>query len=403
MKRIVMAAAALAVATALFAQEEDRVLEEARARARRPAAEREQPAEDPRKAESEGIRAEQGDDRAAKEESDIYLPIALSILPGSPIPGKKVDSTLGLGLLISSLDDVYGAQVSTIASVAEGRVRGFQGAYVFNVAQGGLTGFQGSYVFNVAGERAFGAQTSGVFNVSGGGGPLQAAGVFNVSQGSFYGLQAAGVFNVAEGDVRGVQAAGIFNVAKDLTGVQIGLVNVADNAVGFQLGLVNIVRNGIHDLGVWFEDSGYAYGFLQKGTSRFYTIFYAGAPREEWFQSAEHLAGGAGAGFRLGGDRRWEAAVDLDLSAKTRIDIDAIETAVENERAYRPTVFPSLRASLRLPVGLGLALHGGVVMDLECGGGPKVDEPFRESDDWSFSTFDLDWTVHPKLFIGFSL
>jgi len=61
-------------------------------------------------------------------------------------------------------------------------------------------------------------------------------------------------------------------VAKDVKGLQVGLVNVADTSLGLQIGLINIVRRGINDIGVWFEDSDYAYGFLQKGANRVYTL-----------------------------------------------------------------------------------------------------------------------------------
>ena len=405
MKRLFSALLAVVVSVAGFADEQDdRVLSEARSRAQKNT-----------RTESDSTQPASADEA---EEDSIYLPLALSILPGSPLPGKKVDATVGLGLIISGLNNVFGAQASFIGSVAEGSVNGFQGAYIFNVAEEGVNGAQLSYIFNVSGGTVFGGQAAGVFNVSKGGGPLQTAGVFNVAEGNFsglqsagvfnvaagsmFGVQAAGIFNIAEGNLFGLQAAGIFNVAKDVKGLQIGLVNVAESSLGLQIGLINIVRNGINDMGVWFEDSGYAYGFLQKGTNRVYSILYLGAPRSDWFKTNENLAGGLGLGVRLGGDRTWDVALDVDLSAKMHWDAMEMQKAVEEKQRYQPMVFPSFRSSLRLPLALGFALHGGIVLDIENKDRLRVEEPFREADAFSNRFFETDWTFHPKLFLGLS-
>jgi len=112
---------------------------------------------------------------------------------------------------------------------------------------------------------------------------------------------------------------------------------------------------------------------------------------------------GFGLGFRLGGDRTWDVALDMDLSAKTHLDTKAIRRAIEENTRYRSVVFPSLRTSLRLPLALGLALHGGIVLDIENKDQLRVDTPFREADAFANSFFGVDWTFHPKLFIGLSL
>lgn len=412
MKRFITAVMAAALALSAFADtDEDRVLDEAR---RRAAASRDAARDASRDASHDAAEER----RSASDDEAVYLPIALSVLPGSPIPGTPVDASIGLGLIIGSLRNVNGVQASGIGSIADGDVNGAQLAYIFNVVDGEMNGFQGSNIFNVAGSTVNGAQMAavfntaegavggaqlaGVFNVSGGGGPLQAAGVFNVAEGRAHGLQTAGVFNIADA-FSGVQLAGVFNVAEELRGVQIGVVNVADTAYGVQIGLINIVRNGINDMGVWFEDSGYAYAFWQKGTSNVYTIAYVGAPGEDWFSRADRLAGGLGLGVRWGGARRWLPSLDLDVSAKGRIDIEAIEDACEEKTDYRPDIFPSGRLSVRIPLGIGAALHAGVVVDAEILNGPRVTDEFREADAWSASAFDLDWTFHPKLFLGLSL
>ncbi|HCM28401.1 MAG TPA: hypothetical protein DIC34_18035 [Treponema sp.] len=417
MKRIIAALFFSSIALSAFADaDEDRVLAEARRRAERDRAEAE--ADEAREEAREAIKEAREESREADAGNDIFLPIALSVLPGSPLPGRDVDSSLGLGLIISVLDDVYGLQASSIGSVAEGsvsgtqlsgifsvsegRVGGFQGSGIFNVAEDDVAGFQSAGVFNIAEGYLGGGQSAGVFNIAGEGGPIQIAGVFNIAERDFTGFQIAGIFNIVQ-DLEGVQSAGIFNIAREVHGFQIGVVNVADSVFGLQVGLVNIVINGISDMGVWVEDSGSAYAFMQRGTSNFYTLVYAGAPKDDWFVTDERISAGLGGGFRIGGYRRWEPAFDFDVSAKARIDSDAIQTACEDGTWYFPKVFPSARASIRLPVGIGLALHAGYILDAEYEGGNSVPEEFQEGDAWSTSLLGVHWTFHPKLFLGLSL
>lgn len=435
MKRTMISLLALAAALGAFADDDDYVLGQARDRAakkRRPSVERDET--ENRDAVWDGEDDDEGISErrsGADDDDDIFLPLAFSVLPGSPLPGRDVDASFGLGLIISSLDDVYGAQASSIGSTAAavrgvqgsgifnvvedrvdgaqfagvfnvaGPVGGMQYAGVFNVASGPVGGAQFGGVFNVAEGRVDGVQGAGVFNVSEGGGPLQAAGVFNIAEGRSYGLQAAGVFNIAE-DFDGLQAAGVFNAAEQVKGAQIGLVNVADTVDGVQVGLVNIVRDGIDDFGVWIEDSQAVYVFSQRGGEHFYTLTYAGAPRQDWFNSARNLTAAMGFGYRFGHKRGF--AIDLDLSAKARYDVEAIREAIEKKSDYyQNRVFPSARASVRLPLG-ALALHAGAVADIELPVAEdwKLDPLFRESDSWSCRPFSWDLVVHPKLFVGLS-
>lgn len=410
MKRIIVLLTIIGLALPAVADEmDDHVLEEARARA---AGRTEQgtgsvaPGETMDEQEEEQVRHDPGEAerKTIKQEDDaIYLPLALSILPGSPIPGKKVDTTLGVGLIISSLNTIYGAQGSFVGSIAESDVYGFQGAFVFNVSEASVHGAQAAYVFNTCAGPLYGAQLSYVFNVSGGGGPLQSSAVFNVSNGSFSGVQLGGVFNVVNGTMNGVQASAILNVADNLNGMQIGLINVADSAIGLQLGLINIVKDGINDLGIWYDQSEHSYAFLQKGRKHLYSILYAGAPAEDWFETSDNLSVGAGLGLRAGGRQKWETALDLDVSAKGSLDLDALHTAIENESEYIPDLFPSIRASLRLPIGMSLAIHGGVILETEWENGPKVDDYFRTSDPLNYEIMKTDITFYPKWFIGISL
>ncbi len=435
--------AALVVCIPVFADtDEDRVLAEARERAARAQVEADQAEAEAEAAEAaaealeEALEEEFGvsdaEEEASDDTSDLFLPIALSVLPGPPLPGLTVDAGIAVGVILSLVDDVYGAQLSSIGNVATGEMNGFQGAGIFNTTGSSLFGGQGAGIFNVtekdvrgiqaagifniAGRSLNGIQSAGIFNIAKNGGLAQVAGIFNISEGSFTGLQNAGIFNVAEDlngvqnaglfniaqDVEGVQIAGIFNVARQINGLQIGLINVSDTMYGIPIGLINIVRNGIFDTGVWFEDSDWAYAFVQKGSTNFYTLMYAGAPTDAWFVSAETMSGGVGAGYRFGGYRGRAAAIDVDLSAKALIDINRVEELIMDSEEYIPEFFPSARVSIRVPLFLGLALHGGIVLDTDIETGPKVTEPFRSASPWSVSSFGFNLAFHPKYFIGIS-
>ncbi|GAB1482921.1 hypothetical protein MASR2M78_17370 [Treponema sp.] len=390
MKRFIAAFVVATLAVSAFADDDgDSVMKEARKRAKSA-----QP--------DQGVVEQEEEKQDQLDEDTIFLPVAFSVLPGSPIAGMKVDTNFGLGLIIGSMNNVSGLQVSSIASISSGRISGLQAAYVFNIAQDEVRGIQTSNAFNIAGEDVKGIQGAGVFNIASGkvfG--IQSGGIFNIAQ-NLTGIQASGIFNVSQ-NISGIQAAGIFNVTQELHGIQLGLVNIAETANGMQLGLINIVEDGIHDLGVWFEDSGDAYGFWQNGTKHAYTILFAGAPRNDWCNTNERLAGGIGFGFRIGGNHRFEPGIDIDLSAKARFEKEMINQAVDTDTRYHPDIFPSARLSLRLPLGSMLAIHAGAVLDIEREGGVRVPEYFREKDSWDVSVFGEAWTVHPKWFIGFSL
>ena len=428
--------AALVVGIPVFADtDEDRVLAEARARAERAQVEADQAEAEAEAAAADAEALEEAleRDRGASDDSnDVFLPIALSVLPGPPLPGMTVDAGIAAGLILSVVDDVYGAQLSSIGSIATGDMNGFQGAGIFNttgsnlfggqgagifnITERDVSGIQGAGIFNIAGRNLSGIQSAGIFNIAKNGGLAQIAGIFNIAEGSFTGLQNAGIFNIAEDmngvqnaglfniahDVEGVQVAGIINVARKVNGLQIGLINVSDTMYGIPIGLINIVKNGIFDTGIWFEDSDWEYVFVQKGSTNFYTLMFAGAPSDEWFVSTDTLAGGVGVGYRLGGFRGRSVAIDLDVSAKALIDINRAEKFIIDEEEYIPDFFPSARVSVRIPLFLGLALHGGIVLDTDIKTGPQVSEPFRSGSPWSASSFGYNFTFHPKYFIGIS-
>lgn len=381
--------------------DEDRALREARERASRPSA-----------------ASEAGPDR------DLFLPLALSLIPGSPIPGVRVDAGLGLAPIMTILDDVYGAQAAGVGALATGtvygaqaagifciaaaEVNGVQAAGIFSIGDGGIQGAQLSGIFNLSSGPFDGFQGAGIFNIAEGGArdpggfSVQAAGIFNLASGRFDGIQSAGIFNVAD-EVRGVQAAAIFNVAKEVRGIQIGLVNISEDMYGIPIGLVNIVKNGIFDLGAWVDQDGMAYGFLQRGSRDFYSLVYAGVRSDELGEGFDSLAAGAGFGYRIRAYNRWGPQTDLDLGVKGAIDAAAARNALAGGADYWPDFFPSFRGSLRLPLGSMVALHGGLIIDADLGTWTRVPEPFRAADPWEFECFGQDVVLHPKLFLGLSL
>ncbi len=359
-----------------------------------------------------------------RQDEDVFLPIAISFIPGPPIPGLHIDANIGLAPIISILDDVYGVQAAGIGAIAEGKLYGLQGGGIFAIGGGPVAGAQMSGIFNIAAQGVSGVQSAGVFNIASGRASdkdtrtIQLAGVFNLADDDLYGMQAAGIFNIADRDMAGVQAAGVFNVAHDVTGaqvssivnvahtvrgVQVGLVNVTDNLYGLSFGLVNIVKNGIFDAGVWQDDDDRLYAFLQRGSNTVYSILYAGLPKEDLTNTAEHLAAGAGLGYRLGGGRRWAPALDLDLSVKGELSLESIADAMGGGADYTPALFPSLRASLRVPVGLGFALHGGVILDADVGDWATVADQFRSASPYAMDAFGTKVTLHPSFFLGLSL
>ncbi len=429
MKRSLLLMVAFLAAAASLIADDDFILEEARRRVSE-------------KLEELGITeqalAEKGDEARNEkkpEKPSVYLPIALSLLPGSPLPGVSVDATLGFGLIISVLDDVGGLQMSSIGSVANGsvngcqgagifsttngRVNGFQGAGIFSTANGSVNGFQSGGIFSVANGSVNGGQAAGIFAVSEGifsgfqaagiftvknqgGGPVQLGGIFNISEGKAYGIQGAGIFNKAH-DIDGFQAAGIFNVARRVRGLQIGLVNIADSVQGFQIGLVNIVVNGISDTGAWIDDSDFVYAFSQRGSEHFYNLIYAGRPRDIWFDESQSFIVGLGAGTRIGSAKAWQPQLDIDLSAKMEISVDQITNALQAWTLFKAEAFPSLRVSLRMPLSNMLAIHAGCLCDIEIMGYASVPELFREDDAFTKRLFDRDVVFHPKFFVGVSL
>jgi hypothetical protein len=130
-----------------------------------------------------------------------------------------------------------GGQVSGLANVTQGNVRGFSATLGLNWAR----------------------------SVDG----IEAAGLANVNRGAFNGLQLA-PFNYA-GDVTGVQV-GVINVARRVRGVQLGLINVADDVEGVPIGVISVTRSGgVHPM-FWASTASIANVGIKFATRYTYTF-----------------------------------------------------------------------------------------------------------------------------------
>ena len=275
-----------------------------------------------------------------------------------------------------------GAQISYVCSLADQDFRGIQVSNIFNYTGGLMEGIQSGGIFNYVGQDMKGIQTAGIFNITektvqG----IQAGGIFNITEGSFRGIQAAGIFNIMgrpssgiqaggifniAGELKGIQTAGIFNTSSYLEGVQISLVNLCGTMRGLQLGLVNISRevhglpvglinlsrNGIVDVGFWFEyqEDYRLYSSFQSGTNYFYTLYYFGNSTKDYFQDPENMVWGFHIGSRL---ELGPLAVDLDAGAKQSY------RDIKDSGGFQ--TIPSARALIALK---GIGIFWGITMNL---------------------------------------
>ncbi|MBN2625198.1 MAG: caspase family protein [Spirochaetales bacterium] len=325
----------------------------------------------------------------SQENGELEIPFSVSLFPGVNFPAVPDNSVVTIqagfsayaprfeGIQANYLfniteDDSVGLQYSNVFNIASSNFRGLQTTGVFNIAGENLEGIQGAGVFNIAGGVLHGVQGSGVFNIAGdemqG---IQGAGVFNICGRPSSGVQGAGIFNIA-GEFEGVQAAGIFNAsdylngmqlslvnwAGTMNGLQVGLVNVSREMDGLALGLVNLSRNGIVEMGAWYEydGSGKFYPYFQSGSRYFYTLYFVGNKFPD--HSLDDFVYGAHAGFRLG-----LGPFNLDIEGGVRQDLGD-----RGDQEWTSTVVPSGRAVIALK---GLGLYWGVSAVLEYPDGPS--------------------------------
>ena len=139
----------------------------------------------------------------------------------------------------------------------------------------GLDGVELGGVFNIEKKSVKGVQLAGVVNIVGDSvAGVQAAGVANTAK-QLKGIQLSGVYSGAD-KVEGVQIAGVVNRTHYLKGVQIGVINIADSSDGVSVGLINIVHHGMHELSVYADEWSSLNLAFRTGTSKFYSILFAG-------------------------------------------------------------------------------------------------------------------------------
>jgi len=312
--------------------------------------------------------------------------VTFSPLPGMNLPEvHKEDTVIIQGGLIGSLAPrLSGVQGSLVFNITDEESRGAQAAYVFNLAQDSFDGLQYASVFNIANGPFNGIQGSGAFNIAGDTmNGIQGSGVFNISKGALHGIQGAGLFNIAgrpssgvqgagmfniAGELQGIQGAGLFNYASYMKGVQASVVNVAGTAHGIQIGvvnvtremyglpigLINISRNGVVDIGAWYEysEDHRLYLSFQSGTRSLYTLFYWGNTRDNYFSDPENSAWGMHLGTRIP-----FGILDLELDAGMK---QSYQDSITYKNSF--SAVPSARALVSLR---GLGLFWGVTMDLQ--------------------------------------
>jgi hypothetical protein len=342
-------------------------------------------------------RGNEQSERAAGEQKFVFSPF-----PGINIPELYPEDTVVLqgGLIGSIAPRLNGVQGSFIFNKTENDSRGVQGSYIFNIAEGSFDGLQYASVFNITAGTVNGIQTSGIFNIAGNSmHGIQGAGVFNIAGRPSTGVQGAGVFNIA-GELKGIQGAGLFNFASYMQGlqvsvvnraeiahgVQIGLVNVSREMYGLPVGLINLSRNGIVDIGAWYEYSDDYRLFLsfESGTRSLYTLFYWGNTMDGYFENPENMAWGIHLGTRIP-----FGILDIELDGGIK---QSYKDLIADSSTFNSV--PSARALVSLK---GLGIFWGVTMDLQIPGQ-------SESSLFTGKTFDFGseggFTGHYKFVFG---
>jgi hypothetical protein len=125
--------------------------------------------------------------------------------------------------------DVSGLDISTVASRANGNVRGFQWALFLNHVRGDFIGVQTS-ALNIANGGLTGLQL-GIFGADTRGGRMRGI-QLGLIQGSFADEVAGfqlGLIATSMTSGWGLQVGGLVNVAEDMKGLQLGLININEN------------------------------------------------------------------------------------------------------------------------------------------------------------------------------
>ncbi|MBF9018863.1 MULTISPECIES: LA_2272 family surface repeat-containing protein [unclassified Oceanispirochaeta] len=360
-------------------------------------------------------------DEQPEENDDRIGKFVFSPVPGINIPLLEPDDKVHIqgGLIGAIAPEVEGLQVSTIFNIVEGDTLGVQASGIFNITEGNMDGLQfGYYGFNMTHRNLRGVQASAIFNmVEGTSQGVQAAAIFNMADETMQGIQGAGIFNMTDGAMQGIQGAGIFNmagmpsagiqgagifnmaeeihgiqgagifnyasymkgvqaslvnVAGSMYGLQIGLINISREIHGMPIGLINISRNGVVDVGTWYEysDAYRLYLSFQSGTNFLFTLFYWGNSVDGFFKKPDNMAWGMHIGSRI----------PLGF---LEFDIDAgLKQSYKDTQRYDTgdfTAVPSTRAIVAIK---RIGIYWGVTMDFSYPG-------HNDSSLYSGKSFDI--------------
>ena len=137
-----------------------------------------------------------------------------------------------------------GVQIAGVSNISGDNAVGLSAAGLVNITGDGSKGVIISGLTGIGGDNNSGIMISGLMNVTGNmASGFQFSGVSNITGQSFNGMMTSGLLNVVGENMNGLQIAGIANItAKSLNGVQVGLCNYATKAHGLQIGLVNYYR-----------------------------------------------------------------------------------------------------------------------------------------------------------------
>ncbi|MDI3289118.1 hypothetical protein [Polyangium sp. 15x6] len=230
---------------------------------------------------------------------------------------------VGVGLNIER-EFACGVQLTAVANIVAGPVRGVQAASGFNFASS-LRGVQMGAI-DIAAGPVYGVQM----------GALDIAG-------DVVGAQ-IGALNIAGGAVSGVQIGAVNVATGPVKGVQLGLVNYADRS-SLSFGLINIIRRGRLHIDLWGQETGIVMAGIEHGGDYMHNIY--------------------GIGTRLvGSERRLALSLGLgghvQISKRFSLDLDLLGYSLHEMPSLAPTAFlVQVRAVAALEIGARLGVFAG--------------------------------------------
>lgn len=229
---------------------------------------------------------------------------------------------VGLGLNIER-EFACGVQLTTVANIVAGPVRGVQAAGGLNLATS-LRGVQIGSI-DIAAGPVFGAQM----------GALDIAGDVAGAQ--------LGALNIA-GAVSGTQIGAVNVATGPVKGVQLGIVNYAERST-LSFGLLNIIRRGRLHIDLWGQETGLLMAGVEHGGDYMHNIY--------------------GIGTRIvGAERRLALSLGLgghvQISKRFSVDLDLLGYSLHETPSLAPTAFlVQARAVAALEIGARLGVFAG--------------------------------------------